>query len=204
MNTFGLFSKIVSVDIDNKINFSETEKKKLKKLVLKQDYRKNEKDITLLSSKSFHILDELPSIKTKFENYFNNFNDVYLKYDNKFKLSTVWSTKSSHLSYCEFHNHSNHFYSGVYYVDVDDDCGEIEFCDFTPCTFELSVREYNYNNLKSWRIKPKNNMILLFPSQMHHKVHVNNSKKDRYSIALNFFPVGKIGIGDTQIDIGKL
>ena len=201
MTILNLFSKVIHTD---EIVFEKKESEKLKNLVIKQEYNNVEDINSSKISKSLYILDDLKVIKTKFENYFNDFQKKYLMYDNEFKMTTSWSTKSSHLNYGNFHNHTNNFYSGIYYIDVDEDTGDIEFCDFSEKMFDLKVKEYNVNNSKSWIFKPRNNMIILFPSQLHHMIHLNRSKKDRYSIAFNFFPMGKIGSSDSMINIKEI
>ena len=196
MTILNLFSKVIFTE---QITFDENEE--LKNLVVEQEYNNVEDSNSSKISKSLNVLDELPDIKKKFEKHFNNFQTKNLNYDNEFKMTTSWFTKSSYLNYGNFHNHKNHFYSGIYYIDVDDDTGDIEFCDFTQNTFELSVKEYNINNSKSWRFKPKNNMLIYFPSELYHMIHLNKSKKDRYSLAFNFFPIGEIGILDSMIKV---
>ena len=48
------------------------------------------------------------------------------------------------------------------------------------------------------------NLLLIFPSYLQHKVMPNNSKDIRYSLAFNVFPKGKISKDDTEITIGEV
>ena len=36
-------------------------------------------------------------------------------------------------------------------------------------------------------------MIIIFPSDVYHKILPHTSKETRYSLAMNYMPVGKIG-----------
>tara|TARA_R110000803_G_scaffold74020_1_gene138030 strand:- start:496 stop:1116 length:621 start_codon:yes stop_codon:yes gene_type:complete len=202
MNTLNLFSKVI---FTNSLNLSDKNKKQLNKVVKEQKYNKVEKENSSSISESLHLLDDnkLTEIKKTILDAFIKFNKDILKYDNDFKMTTCWATKSNKNNYSNFHNHTNNFYSGVYYIEVDKNTGEIEFCDFNNNTFELKPKEYNIHNSKSWKFKPYNDMIIFFPSELHHMIHLNTSNKDRYSLAFNFFPVGEIGTGDSTLHINK-
>ena len=43
--------------------------------------------------------------------------------------------------------------------------------------------------------------MILFPSEVHHKILKNNSNIVRHSLAFNFLPIGKIGDGDNYTNI---
>ena len=42
---------------------------------------------------------------------------------------------------------------------------------------------------------------LIFPSHLEHEVAVSNDKQDRYSLAFNYFPKGKLGKNSVRLDI---
>ena len=48
------------------------------------------------------------------------------------------------------------------------------------------------------------NLLIIFPSYLRHRVMPNNSKETRYSLAFNIFPKGKISNDDTEITIGEV
>jgi len=201
MIKLNLFSKVV---VSDDLNLSEKQFNHINQNAKNEIYNNVEDIYSTKISKSLHVLDNLKSIKKIILDKFLYINKAYLKYDNDFKITTSWYTKSSYNNIGSFHNHSNNFYSGIYYIDVDNNSGDIEFCDFTSSFFQLNPIEYNIDNSKSWLFKPKNDMIIFFPSQLHHTIHLNKSKKDRYSLAFNIFPVGKIGCGDSILDTSKI
>jgi len=43
------------------------------------------------------------------------------------------------------------------------------------------------------------NTLILFPSNLRHKIDVNKSDKDRYSLAFNINPSGYIGGRDGRV-----
>ena len=201
MIKLNLFSKVVLMD---QLNLSINDLQQLNQKAKNEKYVDVEEIYSTKISKSLYVLDSLDNIKKIILDKFLNINNTYFKYDNDFKITTSWFTKSIKNNIGDFHNHGNNFYSGIYYIDVDDDTGDIEFSDFTPSSFDLNTTEFNIDNSKSWRVKPENDLIIFFPSEMYHKIHLNKSEKNRYSLAFNIFPVGKIGYGDNIIDTSNV
>ena len=78
--------------------------------------------------------------------------------------------------------------SGVYYVKVPENSGNIRFYD-PRGAFIQGMRDHDYyNNGFGWHfIEPKENMIIFFPSWLEHDVEPNTSNKDRISIAFNVY-----------------
>jgi hypothetical protein len=74
----------------------------------------------------------------------------------------------------------------------------------------MSRSEYNIWNADAWTIIPDDGLLLIFPSYLHHKILPGQNSEPRYSLAMNFFPIGKIGYNgsDSFINIkdvdGKL
>ena len=201
MIKLNLFSKVVLMD---RLNLSINDLQQLNQKAKNEKYVDVEETYSTKISKSLYVLDSLNNIKKIILDKFLNINNTYFKYDNDFKITTSWFTKSIKNNIGDFHNHGNNFYSGIYYIDVDDDTGDIEFSDFTPSSFDLNTTEFNIDNSKSWRVKPENDLIIFFPSEMYHKIHLNKSEKNRYSLAFNIFPIGKIGWSDNIIDTSNV
>jgi hypothetical protein len=157
-------------------------------------------------SKNFYILDipELLNLKTRILSIFDNIKNQVLSYeDTNFKISTSWMTKVKNNSSSHFHNHQNSFFSGVlYFEDYGDLKSFIEFKSFnrlsqiSPCP----PIENNFFNSSSWKVETKKNKLIFFPSELQHRVLVGNSEKEeRYSLAFNIVPCGKIGQKDSTI-----
>ena len=86
------------------------------------------------------------------------------------------------------HQHTDAHLSGVYYVDVppgaSDAGGAIEFLSPHPVRL---VRELVKHQLFSERVRvqPKAGDMLIFPGQLPHWVHPNDSGKPRVTVAFN-------------------
>ena len=65
--------------------------------------------------------------------------------------------------------------SGVYYVDVPEQGGNIKF------------RQKTKGHQKEWSISSKTGRMVFFPSALDHAVEKNESNRDRISLSFNFF-----------------
>tara|TARA_X000000368_G_C22766404_1_gene595169 strand:- start:51 stop:644 length:594 start_codon:yes stop_codon:yes gene_type:complete len=77
--------------------------------------------------------------------------------------------------------------SGVYYVKVPKDSGNIIFFDPRPSIVGsfADSRYFGKGASNVYPIQPKENMLLLFPCWLEHEVEPNNTNEDRISISFN-------------------
>ena len=93
------------------------------------------------------------------------------------------------------HAHSNSLFSGVFYIDADEEYDSIKF--FKRHTYEsLSIEPYEYHlfNSESWTFKVKTGDIILFPSSLGHLVESKIGDNLRTSLSFNTFIKGTIGV----------
>ena len=57
-------------------------------------------------------------------------------------------------------------------------------------TYDVFENNHNIYSCEEWTITPKENTVLLFPSNLMHRVAKNLSNKNRYSLAFNINPIG--------------
>jgi uncharacterized protein (TIGR02466 family) len=161
-------------------------------------------DVNGYTSESFHILEEpeLYTLKKDIDKHINNFLHYQLNFTKniKFNIQTSWLVKHTYNNYSQLHHHNNSLYSGVVYLQVDDNSGDIVFINnkrnnLYPTELTLDVDSYNLYNAQSWIIKPKNHDIFIFPSHLQHKVTPSKSLNDRYVLAFNVFPSGTLNKG---------
>lgn len=87
------------------------------------------------------------------------------------------------------HNHTSVFnqslWCGVYYVQVNEDSGPIQFYD--PRVGVTADVNHNYyvSCTDTFTIRPTPGQLVLFPSWLQHGVHANQSDEERISIAFN-------------------
>lgn len=160
-------------------------------------------------------LPELKNLKEKIlkccEHYIHELLDI--DPSAKFEITNSWAVKHLKGDESGAHTHANAMISGVFYIQTDDDSGEIVFHKdktlyniFTP-TVNIPYKGNNLNtfNALGWAIKPKNNMLVLFPSTLDHSVMPSRSDKERYCVAFNLFAFGKFGFDNvTQLGLSNI
>mgnify|MGYP001275215696 CR=1 FL=1 len=106
------------------------------------------------------------------------------------QLSNIWININGHKDYNIRHDHPGAVLSGVYYVRVPENSGNIEL--YHPAmqtvarTWQDAILEYQENNDQRWLYNVKDNMLLLFPGWLEHQVEPNLSNEERISISFNF------------------
>tara|TARA_Y100001937_G_C7094238_1_gene319326 strand:+ start:743 stop:1387 length:645 start_codon:yes stop_codon:yes gene_type:complete len=161
-----------------------------------------------LASINNTILDkkELSKIKKEIMKEIHFYAHNIMKYKNNFEMTKSWFTKTSTDQVSDYHKHNNSMLSAVLYLKTDDDTGKISFIDHYSNLFQLEVHEHNMWNSTSYTFKPEDGLLLIFKSDTFHKVLKHKSKNDRYSLAMNFIPVGPIGktTSDSFVNIVKI
>tara|TARA_B100000287_G_C20147837_1_gene588927 strand:+ start:24 stop:569 length:546 start_codon:yes stop_codon:yes gene_type:complete len=85
------------------------------------------------------------------------------------------------------HSHftSDILISGVYYVKVPEDSGNIRFYDPRGELIHKTLDWKYYHNYQYHYIKPKEGQMIFFPCWLEHDVEPNQSNDERVSIAFN-------------------
>lgn len=154
-----------------------------------------------ISENQTNIFKDIDSGKTIL-NVINNYVGKVIKniyeYDVDFKITTNWATKAEPNCIGEYHNHANFWLTGCYYPEGTEEeklyiCFKKNFSHFQP-----KVKKYNNLNSKIIEIIIKKGLLLIFPAEIEHRIGYNSLKRDRYSIAFNVLPKGKMGLGDGE------
>jgi uncharacterized protein (TIGR02466 family) len=104
-------------------------------------------------------------------------------------VKKAWVNVNPTGGYNVIHNHPNAFFSGVYYLQADENSGEIVFLNPVSeqgltMPHELINRSSIYTSDRYF-YSPKQDLLLLFPSYINHYVHPNQSPDERICIAFN-------------------
>ena len=95
------------------------------------------------------------------------------------------------------HTHSNSLVSGsLYYAPMPNPPGNMVFertNGYRQIEMEVKADKTNIYNTHRNAVVPKHGDLVLFSSSILHFVETNQSNQNRYSIAFNAFPRGKIG-----------
>ena len=194
MNTVSLFAKHISVfnlDIDTK---------KILNTIKKEKYYTNHDYLGSEQSKNTEILNnpQLFELKKQILNCFYQYKSEIYKIANDFIIPSSWVAKFKPNTSGKSHAHSNCMFSAVYYLD---ESSPIVFNNYQLNNLFCTPTEWNTNNCTYFEIEPKKNKLIIFPSDVFHEIKPNFNKKTRYSIACNFFPVGKVGDKDSFVEL---
>ena len=113
------------------------------------------------------------------------------QYKNPLRINNMWVNINGYKDYNLEHHHSNAVISGVYYVKVPKNSGDLVFSH--PATLGLqydwgenNLKEFNRYNAATWIIPPIENRMFLFPGWLRHSVRPNlNKDQERISISFN-------------------
>ena len=116
--------------------------------------------------------------------------EYQLEENKKLACSAAWVNISKQNNFQEFHNHANSHFSVVFYIKTKKNCGNIIFKNteafFDMFTLPVKKDSYNILNCKTYSVEPKDNMLLIFRSNLQHMVEKNISNSDRISLSANF------------------
>ena len=105
------------------------------------------------------------------------------------KCTDFWFNISSHGNYQEYHQHANSHFSVVYYVNSPKNCGNIVFEDSSNNVVDLLYRNQKIKEdnkmFENYYYNVKEGLMILFPSNLMHRVEQNQSDEDRISISFN-------------------
>ena len=78
------------------------------------------------------------------------------------------------------HTHPGSALSGVFYINIPDNSGNITF-------HHIDSHGLFFTQDSTFSINPHDGLMILFPGTLLHDVEINNSKENRISIAFNIF-----------------
>jgi uncharacterized protein (TIGR02466 family) len=144
---------------------------------------------------TFDILNRLPSgkeLKLEMENQ-TKFAVESFGYGIDIQIINSWGTKTKPGNYSDWHNHNNFWLSLVYYPHGN---FAISFKKPKMDYFLAPVKQQTTLNNTLYTFFVKEGDMLIFPAYLEHKIGHNDTKIDRYSVAINILPKGTIGKGD--------
>jgi uncharacterized protein (TIGR02466 family) len=105
-------------------------------------------------------------------------------------VTQSWLNWTKPGQYHHKHAHPNSLYSGVLYLDVEDDRDRIYFYQDGYKQLKPTYKEWNRWNSESWWLPTKQDQMVIFPSSLTHMVQTVPGEvigKERVSLAFNTF-----------------
>jgi len=104
-----------------------------------------------------------------------------------FEITGCWANINPRGGLNSAHTHPNNYLSGVYYVSLPEEKGQIVFADPRPqaMTMMPTTKQWNKYVGNEIKLEVKEGRFVLFPSWLVHSVPVNRSEEHRISISYN-------------------
>jgi len=151
--------------------------------------------------------EKLKPLKTNILKALNNYVYENLNVSKKynFELQNSWINEHIKGDWAQIHDHTNCLISGVYFIKIPENSGDLLIHKTNTTLFtrtiELSYDIENEFNNDNITFKPKEGGLILFPSHLYHSVTISNTNELRYTMAFNFFPKGKFGDLERQLEL---
>ena len=145
----------------------------------------------------YNLLDDYSEIKKQFTDVSSRVLSEVAGAE-KIKITTSWLTAIEPNTNPIMHRHSNSWFSSVYYFQ-DSPYSGLEFKN--PIERDIDLVNYGTQttpgSLMHFQLQPKKNMLVIFPSYLHHKIMKNTFNEVRHSLAFNIMPDGITGATDS-------
>ena len=109
----------------------------------------------------------------------------------KLEVDNIWANINGYKDYNLPHKHPNCLLSGVYYVKVPKNSGEINFVNPASDTMQYdwnkyTIKEHNNYNSANYTFRAKVGTLYMFPGWLNHFVKQNlNKTEERISFSFN-------------------
>jgi len=106
----------------------------------------------------------------------------------KIAAANCWANINPKYASNKIHDHANSLFSGVYYVQTNENCGNLMFYDprESRTFYKPSVQDYTAYTADAIAHVAEAGLLLIFPSWLKHGVEPNLSDRDRVSISFNY------------------
>jgi uncharacterized protein (TIGR02466 family) len=189
MNVDPHFSSFIADDLIDNVDFNR---------IIDYSYKLKEesKSLTISNAGGWHSptlnIEEEP-LRTLFDKILLRLNDLHqqlgFKKDKKQEISNAWININGNGHSNVPHTHPRAFFSGCFYVRVPRNSGRIVF-DTPVETMSwaytaMDIEKRNQYNNRKFKMQPVDGLLLTFSPWLLHYVEMNESDKDRISIAFN-------------------
>ena len=140
-------------------------------------------------SKNINITDKnMQPLLREINTYVNKTAKELYSFKNELQVSNIWANINRHKDFNITHSHPFSVLSGVFYVKVPKNSGDIAFKnnfnidEYIP---DVLINSFNNYNSMTWNLYAEENTMYIFPSWLKHVVGPNLSNEERISFSFN-------------------
>tara|TARA_R110000744_G_scaffold20777_2_gene54338 strand:- start:416 stop:1027 length:612 start_codon:yes stop_codon:yes gene_type:complete len=156
-----------------------------------------------LQSKELHVLNKKLNLKKIFIQKIETMLAATTEQKTPMQITTSWFIKARTNEESNYHTHANSMLSAVYYWNNENN-NKIYFENHNKSAWLVEHNKPNIYNTSGWWLEAENDLLVVFPSELSHKVGINQGTQIRNCLAINLIPVGKFGLNDSSLEIPKL
>jgi uncharacterized protein (TIGR02466 family) len=192
MQIVPLFSVPVFYALESERTLTETEASIIRNLETAEGNPNN----LSLDTKVLDI-PELVNLKHFCEKAILNYARTVCGVVDEFYITNSWTARNPQGQGHARHSHPNSIFSGVYYVDADENTAPLILHGHSPI-FKNFLLEYHYErygifNSNDWAFPVRSGSLIIFPSWVDHSSGINESSVDRRILGFNSFVKGNFG-----------
>ena len=147
------------------------------------------------SSYDTFFLNKLPLLTADINRCVQSFVNRILGEQSTLRITQSWINLNPTTTSHHTHSHFNSVLSGIFYIQVNEETGDIHFHRPHLQSRQIMdvITDWNKYNFQTVYFTPKNGDLFLFPSTLMHAVSVNKSPINRISLSFNTFYDGMFG-----------
>jgi len=145
------------------------------------------------------VLNKVLEVKKEINLACNHFISEILSMECDYHVYNSWATLTKPNCDSVAHSHTNSWISGTYYPEHNKDFNITFYNDFHNF-YMTKIKQFGVYNSRFFTVNPQKNQLILFFSNLRHKIDKNNSNINRYSLAFNVLPKGDFGVEDSRVN----
>ena len=148
----------------------------------------------------------LKKIKNFCRESLTKYTEKVLNSKQRLVITQCWINKNPPGAKHHEHVHPNSIASGVFFFRISSKLPPIQFSKALQAGVKLDPVEHNNINAEAFFHLSTPGELLLFPSNLHHGVPINESEETRYSLSFNTFCIDVLGSENfmTHLDIRRI
>ena len=127
----------------------------------------------------------MSSINLEIKEYINEIYNIMNVNGGTGEIINYWFNINGKYDYNISHSHPGSYFSAALYLKTPEHSGNIVFQRPDNLKETILFHTPNEHNFGDYQITPQENLLVIFPSCLHHYVARNNSDQTRVSVAFN-------------------